>query len=91
MNFEYFIFLGVTGLLSTGYKVAKSVNKLDARAIIAETILSLIISIVIMPAIMEEYKITITKAVALVAIMTIFSNLIIKLVEKKIIKKSNEL
>jgi hypothetical protein len=91
MNFEYFIFLAFTGLLSTGYKVAKSVNKLDARAIIAETILSLIISLAIVPAIMEEYKITITKAVAMVAIMTIFSNLIIKLVEKKITKKTQEL
>lgn len=91
MNFGDFIILGSAGLLATVYKVAKSVNKLDARAIIAETILSLIISIFIMPAIMEEYKITITLAGALVAIMTIFSNLIIKLVEKKIIKKSNEL
>jgi hypothetical protein len=91
MNFEYFIFLGFTGLLATGYKVAKSTDKLDSRAIIAETILSFIISIVIMPAIIEEYKITIYKAVAAVSLMTIFSNLLIKIVEKKIIKKSNEL
>lgn len=91
MNFEYFIFLGLTGLLATGYKVAKSVNKLDAKWIIAETILSLIISLAIVPALMYTSKLSIQQGIGITAILTVFSNLFIKLLEKKIIKKSDEL
>jgi hypothetical protein len=84
MDFEYFIFLGFAGLLSTAYKVA-AIKEIDSRVIIKETLLSLLISLVFVPAIMEHHNMSLIKAMALTALITIFSNDIFPIARKKLI------
>ena len=91
MVFEDFLFLAMSGLLSTAYKVLKSKEKLDARFIMSETILSLIFSIIVVPAIIEEQKISFTKALVYAAFLPFIGVEIIKVLKNKLIKKTEEL
>jgi hypothetical protein len=84
MDFQYFISLALAGLLSTAYKVA-AIKEIDSRVIIKETILSLLISLVFVPAIMEHRNMSLIKAMALTALITIFSNDIFPIIRKKLL------
>jgi hypothetical protein len=84
MEIQNLFFLAIIGLLATAYKVYKAPSKMEARVIIAETILSILISLTIVPAIMVHYHFGIYKGMTITAIFNIFSSILLKNLEKKI-------
>lgn len=88
MEIQNLFFLAIIGLLATAFKVLKSPNKLETKVIIAETILSLLISLTVVPAIMVHYHFGIYKGMTITAVATIFSSILLKNLENKIKEKT---
>lgn len=86
MNYKEYLLLAVFGLLSTFWKVL-SYQDIDARKIGAKVILSIVLSVGIVPAIMEYYQLSITIGIGLSVFVTMFSESLIELIQKKIAER----
>jgi hypothetical protein len=91
MFYEDYGLLALSGLASTAYNLLKSKDKLGPKSIMSETVLSLICSIIIMPAVMEESEMSMNRSCAICALLTMFIHEIIIIVRNKFKKKIKEL
>lgn len=89
-DFENYLILAGAGLLVTLYKIFNSLSKnvtLRMTAIISKILLSLIISFLIVPKGMVYFSWDIYTALAVNAVINLFSEGIMKIVEDKVYKK----
>jgi hypothetical protein len=92
MRTSDYIFLALTGILATVYRILnQKIEKIIPKEIIRETILSIIISIVIIPAIMEYWGLSIRLGIGLSGIINIFVKIIMVKLEQKVGEKIENL
>lgn len=83
MNYKEYLILAFFGLVSTFWKVLSD-DLIDAKKIASKVVLSIILSVGIIPAVMEYYQLSLTVGIALSVFVTMFSDTLIELVGKKI-------
>ncbi len=77
--------LAIAVTLVTLYKIlSNKMEKIIPIEIAKKTVLGLIIAVLIVPAIMEYYNLTLTIGIALASIINLFVEVIMKRLEKKI-------
>jgi len=92
MKLEQYLILAGAGILVTAYKLlSKELKDIVPVEIAKKTILSLVISILIVPAILEYFKLSFTVGIGIVAIINLFVEIIMKKLEAKIEKKIDEI
>ena len=92
MKIEQYLILAGAGILVTAYKImSKKMEEIVPIEIAKKTILSLVISILIVPAIVEYFKLSFTVGIAIVAIINLFVEVILKKLETKIEDKIDTL
>jgi hypothetical protein len=92
MKIEQYLILAGAGILVTAYKImSKKIEEIVPQEIAKKTILSLVISILIVPALLEYFKLSFTIGIAIVAIINLFVEVIMKKLENKIGDKIDEL
>jgi hypothetical protein len=92
-EFENYLILAASGLLVTIYKIFNLLSKnikLNLYTIISKGLLSLIISFLIIPKGMDYFKWSIVTALCVNALINLFSEGIMVIVEKKVYKKIEE-
>lgn len=92
MKIEEYLILSGAGILVVAYKILSTeMEKIVPKTIAQKTILSLIISLLIVPAVLEYFKLSFTIGVALTSIINMFVEVIMKKLENKIATKIDEL
>ena len=92
MKIEQYLILAGAGIVVTAYRImSKKLEEIVPIAIAKETILGLVISVLIVPAIIEYFKLSFTVGIGIVAIINMFIRVIMEKIEKKIEKKIDEL
>jgi hypothetical protein len=85
MKIEEYLALAGAGGLATLYKIMSSeMEKIVPLAVMKKSLLSLIISILIVPALMEYFKLSLTVGIAITSGINLFVEIIMKKLEKKI-------
>lgn len=85
MKIEEYLTLAGAGTLVTLYKIlSNQMEKIIPFEIAKKTVLGLIIAVLIVPAIMEYYQLTLTIGIALTSVINLFVEVIMKRLEKKI-------
>lgn len=88
---EYLILAGAGGLVTAYKLLSNKMEKIVPKEIAKKSILSIIISVLIVPAIMEYYKFSLTIGIAIVGFINLFVEIILKKLESKIENKIDQL
>ena len=92
MKIEQYLILAGCGIVVTAYKLlGKKMEEIVPKEVGKKTLLSLIISILIVPALIEYFKLSFTVGIERVALINVFIEVIMKQLEKKIETKIDEL
>lgn len=89
-NYKNYLILAGAGLIVTLYKIFKSVSdgkKLKMATVVSKVLLALIISLLIIPKAMVYFNWNIETALTANAIVNLFSEGIMKILEKKVYEK----
>jgi hypothetical protein len=87
MTFTQYVLLAIVGFGASAYKMlGEKMNLIKPRRIVRELLLSVIISIIAIPAAMEQWNFSFTLAMLFTAITCIFSNEILRKIGNKIEK-----
>jgi hypothetical protein len=92
-KFHELLILAAAGLLVTAYKVLKSISEgvtLTIATIVTKVLLSLIISLLIVPKIMIYFSMDIYSGLTVASVINLFSEGIMKIAEKKVLEKVEE-
>jgi hypothetical protein len=85
MRIQDYLILAGAGTLVTLYKILSTqMEKIIPFEIAKKAVLGLIIAVLIVPAIMEYYQLTLTIGIALTSVINLFVEVIMKRLEKKI-------
>jgi hypothetical protein len=90
VNFKNYLILAGAGLIVTLYKIFKSISdgkKLKMATVISKVLLALIISLLVIPKAMNYFNWNIETALTANAIVNLFSEGIMKILEKKVYEK----
>lgn len=88
MNHKEYLALLFAGLFTAAFKILKE-NTKGARSITVSVMVSIIIVIFLVPAIMEYFEFSLRVGLGLASSMTLISEKIIDLIEKKLPDKIN--
>ena len=92
MKIEQYLILAGAGILVTVYKMLSAeMDKIIPAEILKKSLLALIVSVLIVPAVMEYFKLSITIGIALASVMNLFIELLMKKFAKKLEEKIDEL
>ena len=92
MRTSDYIFLAISGIAVTVYRLLnEKIEKIIPKEIAKETILSLIISVLVVPAAMEYWQLSITIGIGLSSLINMFVKVILKKLEKKVVEKIENL
>jgi hypothetical protein len=83
MEYKDYLLLAIFGIASSVWKVLTE-DIVEVKKMASKAILSLLLSVGIIPAVMDYYHLSITIGIGLTVFMTIFSDSLIELVNKKI-------
>jgi hypothetical protein len=87
-----YIFLALAGIAVTIYRLLNDqMEKIIPKEIARETILSLIISVLVVPGAMEYWQLSLTIGIGLASLINMFVKVILKKLEKKVIDKIENL
>lgn len=87
-----YIFLALAGIAVTIYRLLNDqMEKIIPKEIARETILSLIISVLVVPGAMQYWQLSLTIGIALSTLINMFVKVILKKLEKKVIDKIENL
>lgn len=89
-NYKNYLILAGAGLIVTLYKIFKSISdgkKLKMATVVSKVLLALIISLLIIPKAMVYFNWNIETALTANAIVNLFSEGIMKILEKKVYEK----
>lgn len=82
MLLNEYIILALVSVICTGYKVFKNKNNLNTNSIIAEILLGFIISMFVVPAVIETKTLTFTQGIFVASVFVVFSSKLVKMGEK---------
>lgn len=92
MKTSDYIVLALVGLLVTIYRILNSkMERIIPKNVARETILSVIISVIIIPAAMEYWALSLKLGIALTGIVNLFVKVILQKLEKKVEEKIENL
>lgn len=88
---EYLVLAGAGGLVTIYKLLTQQMEKIIPFEIIKKAILGLIISVLIVPALMEYFQLSLTIGIALTSVINMFVEVIMKKLERKIEEKIDNL
>jgi hypothetical protein len=92
MKTSDYIVLALAGLLVTIYRILNNkMERIIPKNIAKETILSVIISVIIIPAAMEYWNLSLKLGIGLTGIVNLFVKVILQKLEKKVEEKIENL
>ena len=89
MDFKNYLFLTVAAIFTTAFKVLRG-HDLSAKTIAMKLILAIIIAVFFVPAIMEWFDLSLRVGLGLAALLTMISEQVVDIIEKKIPEKINQ-
>jgi hypothetical protein len=92
MRTSDYIFLAISGIAVTIYRLVNDkMEKIIPKEVAKETILSLIISVLVIPAAMEYWQLSLIIGIGLSSLINMFVKVILSKLEKKVIDKIENL
>lgn len=86
MNYKEYIYLVIAGLFTAAFKLIRE-NTSEARTIALSVMVSILVVVFMVPALMDYFKLSLRIGLGLAVTLTLISDKLIYLLEKKLPKK----